>query len=86
MVDGAKPARITQMGSLIIRDRDERKIAKSRVEWHKIGEIQSAMQRGQSPIGEIVDQRGVNYIDVEVKNVELVDPTADLVQHDYVVR
>ena len=44
------------------------------------------MQRRQSPIGEIVDQRGVNYIDVEVKNVELVDPAADLVQHDHVVR
>jgi hypothetical protein len=44
------------------------------------------MQRCQGPIGEIVNQRRVDYVDVKVKNVELVDPAAHLVQHDYVVR
>ena len=37
MVDGAKPVRITQVSSLIIRDRGKRKISKGRVEWRKIG-------------------------------------------------
>jgi hypothetical protein len=32
-----------------------------------------------------VHQRSVNDIDVEVKNVELVDPAADFVQHHDVV-
>ena len=44
------------------------------------------MQRRQGPIGKVPHQRSVNQVDVEVQHVELVDPAADLVQHDHVVR
>ena len=52
MVNGAEPVRIAQISSLIVRDRGEREISKGCIERRKIRQIQSAMERRQSPIGE----------------------------------
>jgi hypothetical protein len=44
------------------------------------------VERRQSPIGKVPDQRSVKQVDVKVQHIELVDPPADLVQHNHVVR
>jgi hypothetical protein len=43
------------------------------------------VQSRQSSICDVTHQRRVKHIDVEVQNIELVDPATDLVQHDHVV-
>ena len=86
MIDGADPVSAAQISPLIVGDRDEREIAKGCIERRKIGQVQSPVERRQGPIGNVPHQRSVKQVDVEVQHVELVDPAADLVQHDHVVR
>jgi hypothetical protein len=85
VMDSTQPARIVEILLLAVRDRNERKVAKRRIEWSQIRQIQPAVQSGQRPLGEAVYQRSVKHIDVKVQDIELVDPTANLLEHDHVV-
>ena len=85
MVDGAKPVRITQVSSLIIRDRGKWKISKRRVERAEVRQVQTAVQSRQRPIRDVTHQRCVKHVDMEVQNIKFIDPAANFVEHDHMV-
>ncbi|WP_348240662.1 hypothetical protein, partial [Salmonella enterica] len=53
----------------------------SRVEGLEVRQVQPPMERGQRPVCNVPDQREMQDVKVEVKDIELVGQAADLVQH-----
>jgi hypothetical protein len=85
VMDGADPVRMGQIPPLVVRNRDQREVPKRPVEGREIRQVQSPVLGRQSPICEGANERRMQNIDVEVKNIELVDPLSELLQHDDMV-
>src|SRR5262249_13174589 len=72
--------------ALRVRDRHERHFAKVAIEYLQVGKVLSPMKRGQRPVSDRPEDRKMKLVDMEMKNVELVGPFADFVEHDEIVR
>jgi hypothetical protein len=55
------------------------------IERSEIWQIQSAVLSRQGTICDVVDQRRLQDINMEMEDIELVDPLPDLLQHDDMV-
>ena len=51
----------------------------------QIGQILTAVQRGDGAARDRPKQREMKLIDMEVQNVELVGPLADAVEHQHII-
>ena len=84
-MDGREPVHVRRHGaSLVVRDRDQRHVWKSMVDRLKVGEIEPAVQRCHALMRQILEQRVLQEIDMEMNYVELIGPPADGVEHDKV--
>src|SRR5437016_13386840 len=81
MVNRAHPLSLRQWASLGMRNGDNRHIEKLVVNRRQIGQVEPAMQRGHLGKRNATRQREVKIVDMEMNNVELVEPLKDLFQH-----
>ena len=67
--------------SLVVRDRDQRHMGKGVVDRVEVRQIEPAVQRCHALMGEVLEQRILQQIDMEMDHVELIGPPADVVEH-----
>src|ERR1700722_5575974 len=72
--------------ALSVRDRDERHMRKSAIHWKQVRHVLPAMQGSQRLGADVTEQRHVERVDMEVEDVEAARDSADLVEHDHVMR
>jgi hypothetical protein len=75
---------VRQRRALRIRDRDERQLTELLVQRHQIGQIETAVHRGQMRRVHSTREREVQWRDVIVDDVELLRTLRDLLDHQHV--
>src|SRR5438552_1017542 len=82
MVNRAHPMSLRQWTPLRMRNGDNGHIGKLVVNRRQIGQVEPAVQGGHLRKRSATREREVKIVDMEMNNVELVEPLKDLFQHD----
>ena len=85
MMDGGDKIAAGNRLALVIGDGDERHLAKAEIERLEIGQILSAVERGEGTLRHGAEQREVKLVDVEMENIELVGALPHPIEHKHVI-
>ncbi len=76
-----EPAGIRQRLALILRNRHQSKAGPSFIHGWQILDVEATMQGGHGPVGERLEHRKVQQVEMEVQQIELRSSALDLMQH-----
>ncbi len=85
MANGAREVRVWHRTVFDVEDQNQRHVAEAQVEWEQIGQILTTMERRNSASCDRPKKREMELIDMEVQDIEVVDPLADAIKHQHVV-
>jgi hypothetical protein len=80
MVDGGLPVGARKRLTLIVGDRDQRVLRPARVDPWQVLEVEPAVKRRHGARRALLEEREVDEVDMEMQDVELVLPSAHVVQ------
>ena len=72
--------------ALVLRDRNKRHILELAKEWLQVGQIEPAVQRRHCAVSALPEQREVEVVGVEVKNIEAIGLLTHLLKLQHSVR
>ncbi len=70
--------------ALVVRDRHQRELRPAAVGVRQPLQVQPPVQGGEGLAGRVLEEGELDHVGVEVDDVELIGPPADLVQHGHV--
>src|SRR5262245_39438809 len=81
MINGAEPVCAGKRFAVAVRNGDQRKFPPALIGAIEIRHIEPAMQCSDRPIGDVLEEREMQKVDVEMQHVELVREFANGVKH-----
>ena len=86
MINRFGEIRVGNWSALRVRNRDERHMRKSAIERKQVRQVLPAVQGRQRLGADVAKQRHMERVDMEMQDVEAARDSADLVEHDHVMR
>jgi hypothetical protein len=80
------PRNCIRYGStLVVGDRDQRHVTEAQIQREQVGQILSAVQRGDGAACDRPEQRKMKLVNMEVQDVEVISHPSNAIEHQHVV-